>query len=156
MDSLSKTELLKRLQESQEQIARLVQENALLRQKIDLLVRRIFGASSEKLDAAQLELLLALGTDEPGKVPASSNLEEALPASSRDPSRRRRKNEPRWPADLPVIEEVIEPPQVQIQPPRRRRGIAGAGGRASKPGAASARKSANNSTMNRPAFCAGG
>ncbi len=36
------------------------QENILLRQKIDLLVRRVFGASSEKLDRAQLELLLQL------------------------------------------------------------------------------------------------
>jgi len=47
MDSSREADLLKRLQESQEQNARLVQENDLLRQKIDLLVRRIFGASSE-------------------------------------------------------------------------------------------------------------
>ena len=33
-------------------------ENTLLRQKIDALVRRVFGASSERLDPAQLELLL--------------------------------------------------------------------------------------------------
>ena len=56
MDSPREAELLQRLQESQEENARLSrdhaqlsQENALLRQKIDLLVRRIFGASSEKL-----------------------------------------------------------------------------------------------------------
>ena len=36
------------------------QENTLLRQKIDLLVRRVFGSSSERLDRAQLELLLQL------------------------------------------------------------------------------------------------
>ena len=36
------------------------QENLLLRQKIDLLVRRVFGSSSERLDRAQLELLLQL------------------------------------------------------------------------------------------------
>jgi Transposase C of IS166 homeodomain len=36
------------------------QENVLLRQKIDSLVRRVFGSSSERLDRAQLELLLQL------------------------------------------------------------------------------------------------
>ena len=117
MDSSRAADLLKRLQESQEQNARLVQENALLRQKIDWLVKRIFGASSEKLDAAQLELLLSLGADEPGKAPASSALlEEALPSSLKDRSPRRKNDEPRWPADLQVIEEVIEPPQVQAEP----------------------------------------
>jgi hypothetical protein len=35
-------------------------ENTLLRQKIDSLVRRVFGSSSERLDRAQLELLLQL------------------------------------------------------------------------------------------------
>ena len=35
-------------------------ENALLRQKIDLLVKRVFGSSSEQLDRNQLELLMQL------------------------------------------------------------------------------------------------
>lgn len=34
------------------------QENSLLRQKIDALVRRVFGSSSEQVDRKQLELLL--------------------------------------------------------------------------------------------------
>jgi len=38
--------------------AQLRAENALLRQKIDLLVKRIFGSSSEVLSPDQLELLL--------------------------------------------------------------------------------------------------
>ena len=33
------------------------QEVKLLKEKIDLLIRRLFGSKSEKLDAAQLELL---------------------------------------------------------------------------------------------------
>ena len=32
-------------------------ENAFLRQKVDALVRRVFGASSERIEPAQLELL---------------------------------------------------------------------------------------------------
>ena len=35
------------------------QENALLRQKVDALVRRVFGASSEAIDPAQLEPCLS-------------------------------------------------------------------------------------------------
>ena len=82
-------------------------ENTLLRQKIDLLVRRVFGASSEKLDAAQLELLLGL-EDAAGKAPASPELGEAALLSCKDPSRRAhpRGPEPRWPADLQVIEQA--------------------------------------------------
>ena len=37
------------------------QEIKLLKEKIDLLIRRLFGSKSEKLDAAQLELLLQRG-----------------------------------------------------------------------------------------------
>ena len=44
-------------------------ENSLLRQKIDALLRRVFGASSEQLDRAQLELLLQLSAS---SAPAES------------------------------------------------------------------------------------
>ena len=115
MASSRDAELLQKLQQSLEENARLKQENALLRQKIDLLVRRIFGASSEKLDAAQLELLLKEEAER-GKAPASSALlEEAAPPSCKDRSQPR-KNKPRWPGDLQVIEEVIEPAEVKAQP----------------------------------------
>lgn len=49
MNELSKKQLLQRVEELQT-------ENTLLRQKVDLLIRKIFGASSEKLDASQLDL----------------------------------------------------------------------------------------------------
>ncbi len=52
------TELTQQLAECQASLAQARQENALLRQKIDLLVRRVFGASSEALDPGQLQLLL--------------------------------------------------------------------------------------------------
>ncbi|MEI9999171.1 MAG: transposase [Verrucomicrobiota bacterium] len=57
----------------------LSQENAFLRQKVDLLVRRVFGVSSEKLDPSQLDLLLLQAENTPGKPAASSPLEEAEP-----------------------------------------------------------------------------
>ena len=92
-------------------------ENTLLRQKIDLLIRRLFGASSEKRDAAQLELRLGL-EDAAGKAPASPDVGEAALLSCKDPSRpaHPRGREPRWPADLQVIEQVLEPAEVKAAP----------------------------------------
>ena len=49
-----------------EELEALRQENKLLREKIDLLARRIFGAKSEQLDESQLMLLLQ-GGDEGAK-----------------------------------------------------------------------------------------
>ena len=43
----------------QKEIARLREENRLLRQKLDLVIRQLFGKKSERLDPAQLELLLS-------------------------------------------------------------------------------------------------
>ena len=45
------------------------QENSLLRQKIDALVRRVFGSSSEQVDRQQLELLLQLAASAPPAEP---------------------------------------------------------------------------------------
>lgn len=46
-----------------EENAALRAENKLLREKVDLLIRRIFGRSSEQLDDGQLMLLLQGGDD---------------------------------------------------------------------------------------------
>jgi transposase len=104
-----------------ERIATLEKENALLRQKIDLLVRRVFGASSEKLDAAQLELLL--GGDQSGKDLASSEKEEAasnvIPidlAQMRKSSKPAKERTQRIPENLPCVEQIIEPEVVQANP----------------------------------------
>jgi transposase len=111
---LSKKQLLEENQELREENARLRQEVELLRQKMDLLIRRVFGRSSEKLDADQLDLFLLAPENEPGKVDASS-LEEADPrheVRARCDARCRE----RWPADLPVVEEIIDPKEVQKAP----------------------------------------
>lgn len=100
-----------------ERIATLERENALLRQKIDLLVRKLFGAKSEKLDPAQLVLLLQ-GLDEPGKAPEPVVAE--VPRRSTAPSPPRERG-PRLPEHLPVIEEVIVPEPVKLAPQDWRR-----------------------------------
>jgi transposase len=94
------------------------QEIKLLKEKIDLLVRRLFGSKSEKLDAAQLELLLK--EDELGKADASAEKAEATPSvealkliAKRSDKNQRRE---RWPKDLAVEQEVIEPAEVRANP----------------------------------------
>jgi transposase len=87
------------------------QENVLLRQKIDSLVRRVFGSSSEKLDRTQLELLLQL--------PALTETNPAvavIEAPKVSVSRSRKDRAPRLPDNLPVVEEVIEPEPVKASP----------------------------------------
>jgi hypothetical protein len=78
------------------------QENVLLRQKIDSLVRRVFGASSEKLDRAQLDLLLQLPISTEATIPAA-----AVEASKAAVSRSRKDRAPRLPENLPVVEESL-------------------------------------------------
>src|ERR1700751_2581228 len=94
------------------------QEIKLLKEKIDLLIRRLFGSKSEKLDAAQLDLLLkALDL---GKADASAEKAEATPnvEASKPVARASAKNQrrARWPKDLPVEQEVIEPAEVRDNP----------------------------------------
>src|SRR5579859_3032393 len=67
-------ELTQQLAQSQQALAAALRENQLLRQKVDLLVRRVFGSSSEKLDAAQLQLLLL------AEAPASAEPPPVVPA----------------------------------------------------------------------------
>ena len=91
------------------------QENTLLRQKIDLLVRRVFGASSERLDRAQLELLLQLPGITETTTPVTVVEAPKVPAS-----RSRKERGARLPDNLPVVEEVIEPEPVKVAPEKWR------------------------------------
>ncbi|HEX9596436.1 MAG TPA: IS66 family transposase [Anaerolineales bacterium] len=96
-------------------------ENALLRQKVDRLVRRIFGRSSEKIDERQLELLLSAEDPQPGKA-ETSWAQEAVSSRVEKPERKLAgRGRQRWPEDLPVVEQVIEPEEVAQQPQAWRR-----------------------------------
>jgi len=117
MEHLSKAELIARIEA-------LERENALLHQKIDLLVRRIFGKSSEALSPDQLELLLGGQSEsESGKADASWAL-ELQEAPNHEPCGRkekRRNARERWPEDLPLVEQVLEPEEVVADPGAWRR-----------------------------------
>ena len=95
------------------------QENKLLREKIDLLVRRVFGASSEKMDTDQL--LLALEGAEAKKPEAASSAADALAADPepKHPIKHRKKKggiTEELLASLPAVEIVIDPEEVRAEP----------------------------------------
>ena len=95
---------------------RLERENVLLRQKIDALLRRLFGSQSEQLDPAQMQMLLQGVENEPTpepQAPAEPAL-ETEPASPRPVAKHERTA--RLPEDLPVIEEVLDPEPVKACP----------------------------------------
>jgi transposase len=113
MKDAREKQLLALLRQRDAQIEELKNENALLRQKVDLLIRKVFGASSEKLDPSQLDLFLFSPENPPGKTEASFALEEAEPQRSRH---RPAPKERQLPENLPVIEKVIDPEEVKAQP----------------------------------------
>jgi transposase len=111
-----------RLEKQSKEIEQQALEIKILRQKLDALARRIFGKSSEKLDRNQLELLLKLQGEEdltgltPGKSQASSGFDEE--ADPEHPAKKRRPfgRKERWPENLPVVEQVIDPVEVAQAP----------------------------------------
>jgi transposase len=97
----------------EDSIRRLEQENRLLRQKLDLLLRRMHGPSSEKLSAEQLDLLT--GSEAELGKPAGDAAKESEEASvaPKPEKPRRKRSQPRIPEHLPVaIREVLEPQAV--------------------------------------------
>ena len=109
--------------EAQREIIKAQQiEIKLLKEKIDLLVKRIFGAKSEQLDEQQLMLLLQGGDGEPKKAPASEGGACALEAEidkvgdTHRPKKAHSQREARVPEHLPTVDEVIEPEEVKAQP----------------------------------------
>jgi transposase len=104
-----------REQQLLEENASLKRENELLRQKLDLVLRKLFGKSSEALDPAQLELLLG---EPPGKAPASPPPDVAPEEASASSGARieRKPRRERIPDHLPVVVEVLLPEPVKACP----------------------------------------
>lgn len=89
-------------------------ENKLLHQKIQLLLKRLFGSKSEVLNPAQLQLLMA-GL-EVGELSAPD--EDDPPPSSPSPggSKKRRGSKPRIPENLPTEDVRLDPEEVKAAP----------------------------------------
>jgi transposase len=110
-DQTSELQVLRELVSAlQAALAETRQQNKLLQQKVDALLRRIFGSSSERIDPAQLELMLKLAGDVPALAEPAA--ETKLPRTDR-PARKRAQ---RIPENLPVIEEVIDPKEAAEAP----------------------------------------
>jgi transposase len=107
--TLREQELARQLEECREALRQSRRENDLLRQKIDMLIRRVFGSSSERLDKTQLELLLQLSE-------SSIITEEIEPPVKATAKRSCRQRTLRLPENLPVIEAVIDPDPVKAKP----------------------------------------
>jgi transposase len=106
-------ELSEQLARALGQLGQAQGEIKLLREKIDALLRQLFGAKSEKIDPGQL-LLLLQGLESPPK--ASEPVELEAPRRSTDPSPPRERRSPRMPKHLEVVEEIIEPEPVKACP----------------------------------------
>jgi transposase len=104
------TQLTEQLTECQQALAGALRENQLLRQKVNLLLRRVFGSSSEQMDSAQLELLLSGAQEAQPVQPA------ALPPKPREGARARKPRSPRLPENLPLVQEIIDPEPVKAAP----------------------------------------
>ena len=107
-------ELLEIIRQRDEEIARLKTENELLRQKVDLILRKLFGAKSEKLNPEQL--LLLLQEEEPGKDSAPEAAEAEIGRSEKAFPKPRKDRETRWPESLTVVETILDPEPVKADP----------------------------------------
>lgn len=113
-------------------IAALREENAaqkeriaLLEQKVDYLIKQLYGKKSEKLDPSQLELLL---NPEEAKKPDAAECDQDVPAADQEqenpagkPRRKRQSRLRKSMESLPCIEEVIDPDEVKENPEAFRR-----------------------------------
>ena len=115
--------LLDEIARRDEVIARQAAEILVLRQTIDALARRVFGVSSEKLDPAQLQLMLGLGEIAP--VPAVPENPGAAPETAQPDHRKKKPGKqpraPRIPGHLPLVREILDPPEVLLNPNDYRR-----------------------------------
>lgn len=105
----------------------LKQHNVVLQLKVDAMARKLFGRSSEKLDAAQLQLVFdALKTDtlDPEQAKKSGvsggaardpEAEGAAP-EAQPPAKRRRRTLEQIMEGLPVTEIIVDPEEVTAEP----------------------------------------
>lgn len=115
------TQLLEEIAKRDDQIAALKAGNRFLSEKIDALVRRVFGSSSEQMNAAQMELEGLLGGKADAPAPEENGTAGAgSPSGEKKPEPRKARRQ-RLPEHLPIEEEVLVPLEVQADPEAFRR-----------------------------------
>ena len=106
------------LRQSREALHAAQQEIRLLRQKLDALARKLFGKSSERLDAAQMQLLLE-GLEEIAGAQADTQPADTLVSPDENAEVKAtpvRERGPRVPEHLPVKEIILDPEEVKACP----------------------------------------
>lgn len=96
-------------------------EVKLLKEKVDALIRMIYGKKSEKIDPNQLILLLEGLESKKDEAPTSDETTEAGAESRKETKPRSKPKGPRIPDDLPVYEEVLDPEEVKADPEQYRK-----------------------------------
>ncbi|WP_218281256.1 transposase, partial [Verrucomicrobium spinosum] len=97
--------MIAELRRKDEELTAVRLENKLLRLKLDALSRRMFGKSSEKLDAEQMQLLLD-GIEE--LTLAEESARQTRPGREPSTPEPVRERKPRIPEHLPVKEVFID------------------------------------------------
>jgi transposase len=95
------------------EVARLSIENQILRERIDQILRQLYGSKSEALDPAQLELLL--DPDAAKKAEAAAPADHG-PAAEAVPAKKRSPRKPRDLSHLEVRETVLVHDDVKLNP----------------------------------------
>ena len=120
MENAEKQQLLDEIAKRDEIIATQAAVILILRQNIYALCRRIFGASSEKLDPGQGLFDFLAATPSASEAPAPA---EAAPAIEivKKAKKTTKTRAPRIPEHLPIVREEIIPPELQLDPEAFRR-----------------------------------
>jgi transposase len=114
MTAAREQELLAEVARLRADLEKALLENKLLREKIDLMLARLFDKKSEAIDPAQLEL--TLGADE-AKKPAAADPADHGPADETpSPAKGRAPRTPRDLAHLPVEQTVLVSDEVAANP----------------------------------------
>jgi transposase len=113
--------LQSQLEKSNKQLQESRLENKLLREKVDALVRMIYGPKSEKLganDPNQLTLLdqEQMEAEAEAKKPIAPDADPSAGADDRSTKKRKKPAGPRLPENLPVEETIVDPLEVQAEP----------------------------------------
>jgi transposase len=121
MDADREQQLLDELARQAAETARWKRECELLRQRLDLVLRKVFGAKSETLDPAQLELLLRDDADDEAKKASAAAGADAPPAADEPAaaalgSKARAGRKPRDLSRLEIREQLDIPAFVKANP----------------------------------------
>ena len=98
------------------EVARLRIENQLLRERIDQVLRQLFGSKSEALDPAQLELLLDPDAAKKADAAEAAAPADPEPAAEAPPAKKRSPRKPRDLSHLEVRETVLIHDDVKLNP----------------------------------------